>query len=109
MFISFIYRIGNQNKTYFGKYVTEYISDDHNGLDTEVEYELRYALNEYNKMQKLPELDKKIKITIGIISFSSNEYIPTHSTNGEIHCFNFYRTYKNELFVNGKKIENSKI
>ena len=35
-FITFIYRIGNNNKVFYGKYVCDYISDDHDGLDNEI-------------------------------------------------------------------------
>ena len=36
VFITFIYRIGDNDKTYFGKYNPTYLSDDHEGLDEEV-------------------------------------------------------------------------
>ena len=32
-FITFIYKVGKINKTYYGKYCFDYISDDHEGLD----------------------------------------------------------------------------
>ncbi len=36
-FITFIYKVGKNYKTYYGKYCFDYISDDHEGLDNEVE------------------------------------------------------------------------
>ena len=33
-FITFIYKVGKNYKTYYGKYCFDYISDDHEGLDT---------------------------------------------------------------------------
>ena len=37
-FITFIYKVGKNSKTYYGKYCFDYISDDHEGLDNEVKY-----------------------------------------------------------------------
>ena len=101
-FITFIYKVGNNNKTYYGKYCNNYISDDHEGLDNEVKYRLIHALNAHRKKNNIPIL--KSKILVGIISFSSNENIPTYSTNNEIKCFDFYRSYRGETYINGKSI-----
>ena len=35
-FITFIYKIGNSNRIFYGKYACERISDDHDGLDDEI-------------------------------------------------------------------------
>ena len=35
-FITFIYKVGRNPKTYYGKWCVKSMSDDHNGLDTEV-------------------------------------------------------------------------
>ena len=40
-FITFIYKVGKNHKTYYGKYCFDYISDDHEGLDNEVKYILK--------------------------------------------------------------------
>jgi hypothetical protein len=40
-FITFIYRVGKNQKTYYCKYCSDYISDDHEGLDIEVKYILK--------------------------------------------------------------------
>lgn len=47
-FITFIYKVGKK-KTYYGKYCSDYISDDHDGLDNEVKYILLSGINEYRK------------------------------------------------------------
>jgi hypothetical protein len=101
-FITFIYKVGKNNKTYYGKYCFDYISDDHEGLDDEVKYKLINALNKYRKKKNIPELNTKI--TIGILSFSSNDIIPTYSTDDEIKCFDFYYNDDNKMYINGKLI-----
>jgi hypothetical protein len=99
-FITFIYKIGKNNKTYYGKYCAKYISDDHEGLDNEVKYSLIEGLNKYrekNNMQKITT-----KIIIGILSFSSDNIIPTYSSDNEIKCFDFYKDYDKKIYINGK-------
>ena len=101
-FITFIYKVGKNYKTYYGKYCFDYISDDHEGLDNEVKYILIKGLNEYRKKNNIQEL--KTKIVIGILSFSSNNIIPTYSTDNEIKCFDFYYDSDNKIYINGKLI-----
>ena len=100
-FITFIYKVGKNPKTYYGKYCSEYISDDHDGLDNEVKYILEQSLNQYRKQN-----NKKIitKLMVGILSFSSSETTPTYSTNNEIKCFDFYKNYNEQIYINGKLI-----
>ena len=98
-FISFIYKVGNNKKTYYGKYCTDYISDDHEGLDNEVKYILKRGLNAYRKNNNIPKL--KSNIMIGILSLSSNDIIPTYSSDNEIKCFDFYCDYDNKIYING--------
>ena len=87
-FITFIYKVGKNYKTYYGKYCFDYISDDHEGLDNVVKNILLKGLNDYRKKNNIQKL--KSKIIIGILSFSSNDIIPTDSTDDEIKCFDFY-------------------
>ena len=101
-FITFIYKIGKNHKKYYGKYCFDHISCDHEGLDNQVEYILKTGLNEYRKKNNIKKL--KSKIIIGILSFSSNDFIPIHSTNNEIKCFDFYYNYDNEIYINGELI-----
>jgi hypothetical protein len=67
-----------------------------------VKYILIKGLNEYRKKNNIQKL--KAKIIIGILSFSSNNIIPTYSTDNEIKCFDFYCDYDNKIYINGKLI-----
>jgi hypothetical protein len=102
-FITFIYKVGKNYKTYYGKYCFDCISDDHEGLDNEVKYILEKGLNEYRKKNNIQKLKSK-NIIIGILSFSSNQIIPTYSTDNEIKCFDFYYNYDDNIYINGKLI-----
>ena len=53
-FITFIYKVGKNPKTYYGKYCFDYISDDHEGLDNEVKYILKQSLNQYRTQNNIP-------------------------------------------------------
>ena len=66
----------------YGKFVCSYISDDHEGLDLEIKPIIVDGINKYRKQQNLKEAN-------GILSFSTNKYIPTYSSDEEIH-FDFY-------------------
>jgi hypothetical protein len=101
-FITFIYKVGKNYKTYYGKYCFDYMSDDHEGLDNEVKDILIKGLNEYRNKNNVQKL--KSKIIIGILSFSSDTIIPTYSTDNEIRCFDFYYNYDNKIYINGKLI-----
>ena len=101
-FITFIYKVGKNNKTYYGKCCFDYFSDDHEGLDDVVKNILLKGLNEYRKKKNIQKL--KSKIMIGILSFSSNDIIPTYSTDDEIKCFDFYYENYDKIYINGKLI-----
>ena len=101
-FITFIYKVGKNNKTYYGKYCVDDVSDDHEGLDNEVKYILINGLNKYRNKNNIQKL--KSKIIIGILSFSSNNIVPTYSSQNEIKCFDFYCDYDNKIYINGKLI-----
>ena len=101
-FITFIYKIGKNPKTYYGKCCFDYISDDHEGLDNEVKYVLKQGINEYRKQHNIQKI--KSKIMIGILSLSANQIIPTYSTNDEIKCFDFYKDEDDQIYINGKMI-----
>jgi hypothetical protein len=101
-FITFIYKVENDPKTYYGKYCFDYISDDHDGLDNEVKYNLKQMLLYlYRKQNNIQEI--KPKVMIGILSFSRDDVVPTHSTKNEIKCFDFYKYYDEDIYINGKK------
>ena len=101
-FITFIYRIENNDKTFYGKFVCNYVSDDHEGLDLEVKPTVIYGINKYRKQKNLEEL--KENVYVGVLSFSTNRYIPTYSSDEEIQCFDFYCDLANNIYVNGQKV-----
>ena len=85
IFITFIFKLNN--RTFYGKYYTDYISDDHEGLDKEIK---PYLLKGINEFQNLKLSQKVENVHIGIISVSDHNYISIHSTDEEIKCFDFY-------------------
>ena len=98
-FITFLYRIGN--RTFYGTY-TGYISDDHNGLASEVSYRVKETINNYRVKKGLNKLNN---IRIGVIGYSydCNDF----STEKEIKCFDLYlveNNYKTITYINGKII-----
>lgn len=103
MFITFIYKIKNHPKVYYGKYCFQSISDDHEGLDREIKGGLVYGLNKYKREKNQMRIKPK-HIKVGVLSFSHNKYIPTYSTEEEISCFDFYCDYNNNVYVNGVKV-----
>lgn len=101
-FITFIYKIGNN--VYYGKHVTDYISDDHDGLDIEVKNKLLESINKYRKQKNYSIISD---IDVGVISFSSNNIIPIFSSDHEIKCFNYYYEeikYNTKIYINGKML-----
>lgn len=101
-FISFMYRVGKNPRTYYGKCCLKDISDDHEGLDREVKFYLTKGLNAYRQQNNKPKL--KSNISIGVLSFSSCRYIPTYSSNKEVKFFDFYMDYDNKIYINGKSV-----
>jgi hypothetical protein len=111
-FITFIYKIEEEPRTYYGKYVAEYISDDHEGLDEEVKTYLLPSIDKYRDMHKLSVIKK---VFVGVLAFSednpSANNTPTNSTEDEIECFDYYHQYFNgehKVYLNGSLIENKK-
>ncbi len=103
MFITFIYRIENNPKTYFGKCYFDYISDDHEGLDKEILLCLLNGINKYKKQKNLEEITEN-NIHIGVLSFSWNRFIPVYSTDAEIKCFDYYHENNSITYINGKSV-----
>lgn len=121
--ITFIFKISNvpqADKTYYGKYYTDTISPDHEGLDVEIRPYLIKGISEY---QKLEYKQKRInplqfsefnqKVSIGIMSISNLKHLSIHSSNEEINCFDFYcqkftinHTISMKMYMFGKLIEN---
>lgn len=107
-FITFFYKINKDDRRYYGKFYTDYFSDDHEGLDEEVRPSLERGLKEYYMQENLSALTEPIQI--GVIALGCHEYIPTYSSKREKDCFDFYcemyRDNKSHLFINGKKVLN---
>jgi hypothetical protein len=104
--VSFLYRIGANPKVYYGKYVCDYISDDHEGLDKEVLPDLLNGINIYREQKNLKQL-KKNQVNVGILSCSTNRNFLDYSTKKEIDLFGFYCTsYKDikKFYINGKQV-----
>lgn len=105
-FISFIYRFGRNTKTYYGKYETEYVSYNHEGLNEEAKAYLIDGLNLYRKKKGLSKLKAKT-LHLGVISFVEENHVPVYSSDAEIKCFDFYILkidYKCSYYMNGQLI-----
>ena len=88
-FITFFYKLKDSPQKYWGKYVSNYISDDHDGLDREIKSTVVHGINLYNKLLKIEEITFA-NVFIGILSYSDNAQIPTYSSDDEIEMFDFY-------------------
>ena len=105
-FITFIYKVGKNYNTYYGKYCFNSISDDHEGLDNEVLPDLLNGINMYRQQKSRQQL-KKNQVKVGILSCSTNRNYLDYSTIKETKCFDFYCTcYKEnrKIYINGKQI-----
>jgi len=103
-FITFIYRMDNTEKIFYGKYVCDDISNNYEGLDLEIKPTVINGLNEYRNQKGLNKLDK---IYLGILSFSENRHTYIYSSDDEIECFDFYfiNCYDtSKTYINGKFI-----
>jgi len=104
--ITFIYKIGRHPKTFYGKYITDYISDEHNGLDMEILPVLIASINLFRNYKKLPRL--KTIPQIGIMSCSDENNYLNYTSSNERNCFDFYylKFEKNPpyIYVNGNVI-----
>ena len=104
-FITFIYRIENIEKIFYGKYICDDVSNNYEGLDIEIKPTIINGINEYRIQKGLDKLDKKV--FLGILSFSENRHTYIYSSNKEIECFDFYYINNNdesETYINGKLI-----
>ena len=101
--ITFIYRIGENRQLFYGKYVTDYISDDHEGLDLEVKPTLITSINKKRTQEGLEELSEE-EFQIGVISLFTDRFIASYSSQEEIKAFDFYCNYFNyskQVYING--------
>ena len=103
--ITFIYKIKNINKTFYGKYIVDYMSDDHEGLDTEIKNDVLKFINVFRSSKNI----KKIKyenLLIGVLCcITNNNYLDYYSPD-EIECFDFYyqKFRDTQVYINGKKL-----
>jgi len=106
-FITFMYKIGRNQRIFYGKFFADYISDDHDGLDNEVRYYLLRTINRYrqnkNSNIKLNPI-KNENLKIGVISFSSHNFIPDNSSDEEIYFFDYYKDYDDKEYITGSRI-----
>jgi len=104
--ITFIYKIGRNPKTYYGKYISDNIPDEHDGLDAEILPILIASVNLFRNYKKLPRLNTVP--LIGIMSCSDSVNYLDYSTLDEIKCFDFYyiQFEKNTpyIYMNGELI-----
>jgi len=106
-FITFIYRIENDPKIYYGKHCTKYVSDHHEGLDLEIKYDLIRYLNEYRGQNNILKVEEKT-VSVGVLTFSSNRNIPVYSSDDEKKCFDYYYEYYDnviKVYFSGKLLE----
>jgi len=100
-FVTFIYKIGK--RTYYGKYVFDSMSDDHNGLDVEIHPMVIHGVNQFRAQKNKNPLND---LKIGILSLSIEYHIPCYSSESEYECFDFYCDeidyYSRKIYINGK-------
>jgi hypothetical protein len=104
-FITFFYKLKNDNTKYYGKFVSNYISDDHDGLDREMKSIVVYGINLLT-MNMTINMDD---VSLGILSFSDHSHIPTYSSDDEIEMFDFYyddcsTMEKIKIYVNKQRV-----
>jgi len=119
--ITFIFKLASRpNQAFYGKYYTDTISPEHEGLDVEIRPYLIKGISEYHRQDQIQKRinplqfsEFKENVPIGIISVSSLKHISIHSSNQEINCFDFYcekftinHTINMKMYMFGKLIEN---
>ena len=87
--ISFIYKINDTERKY-GKYVANYISDDHDGLDIMIKHVLRDTINLSTEKNLHRFIIKSKDIKVGILNCSSAQNYFDYSTRQEHNMFDFY-------------------
>ena len=93
MFITFIYRVSGTPTTCYGKYLSGWMTEDHQGLDAEMKSVLVKTINRRRERNGLPgSVLREEEVTLGIIAVSYAESFPIYSTSEERFCFDFYYT-----------------
>ena len=114
IFITFMFTLPNAkgNIKHFGKYYTDSILHEHEGLDVVVKPYLIKGLREFSEKKPTEEFIRNIHI--GVLSVSNCNTISIHSTDEEINSFDFYcekftinqKVYL-KIYMFGKLIENT--
>ena len=117
--ITFIFKLASRpNQLFYGKYYTDTITPDHEGLDLELRPYLLKGISEYHRQDQIQKRVNHFSefnenVPIGIISVSSLKHHSIHSSNEEINCFDFYcekfiinHTISLKMYMFGKSIEN---
>ena len=104
--VTFIYRIVNNPKTFYGKCVYLWLSDDYDALDVEVKCRLLPCINKYQVQNQLLAVSEE-EVKVGILSCSYDKNCYDYSSLEEPQCFDFYYRQGAPLlyFINGEKIE----
>lgn len=109
--ICFLYRIKENPIVYYGKYVTNYLQENHKGLDKEILPTFLSLYNQYRKKERESDLGEQ-DIHLGVISFSTHTNSMDYCSSQEISFFDFYyeeyydtKTYGRFCFVHGEKVE----
>ncbi len=99
--VVFMYSIKDSNEKFYGKYICDYISDDHDGLDQEILPTLYNGLNRHRKQLDVPLLNvDNNDISIGIISCSTNNNWLNYTSQDEYKFFDFYYILQNDMKMN---------
>jgi len=107
--VTFIYRIRNRPRTYYGKYVTDSMSDDHDGLDAEIKPHLLRGIN-LHRIQSGKSIFASRDIKIGVLYCSGYNPFLDWSTEEEVLCFDFYCKEQRQVctyYLNGREMINN--
>ena len=91
MFITFTYKIG-QNR-YFGKYITDYIPPEHNGLDVIIKSMLHRGLEAYKEKYNLRRFND---VNVSILSVCDNPLAYSSSLE-QFHSY--FKRHNSELKI----------
>lgn len=95
--ISFIFTTPDGN-TKFGKYITDWLSDDHDGLDTVIYYNVIDCWNLHLKSIGLEPI-KKMKV--GVIGLIKDDFCSKYDANG-FDMFIKNNSFTTKYYINNK-------
>ena len=104
MSVTFIYKVGNNSRQYFGKVMLGrhlYISDDADGgTDGEIKGLLVRELAKHPNMKWI----QRKHIKVGILSIISGHNYLANFSSQEAKCFDFYSD-GNKTWINGRRLK----